>query len=55
MKLNGDSLKIESRSEIDDLQAILQTYLKNGGELASVTNDELTKIIVQLDVLYMNW
>lgn len=54
MKLDGDKIVIESRYEIDDIQAMIDCYLKNG-KPKRVSKEELTTLREQLDALYMCW
>lgn len=54
MKLDGDKIVIESRYEIDDIQAMIDCYLKNG-KPERVSKEELKKLREQLDALYMCW
>lgn len=53
MKVKGDKIVIESRSEIDVLQDMIETYLKTGNAAGYKT--ELETIKEQLDVLYISW
>lgn len=54
MKLDGDKIVIESRYEIDDFQAMIDCYLKNG-KPERVSKEELKKLRDKLDALYMCW
>lgn len=55
MKLEGDTIVIESRYEIDDIIKMVEVYQKSGEKRNSLTDDELNRIKEQLDVLYMTW
>ena len=54
MKLDGDKIVIESRYEINDIQAMIDCYLKHG-EPKWWSKEELEKLRDKLDVLYMCW
>lgn len=54
MKLDNDKIIIESRYEIDDIQEMIDCYLKYG-EPRCITKEELERIRKQLDTLYMCW
>lgn len=54
MKLNGDKIVIESRYEIDDIQAMIDCFLKNG-KPERVSKEDLITIKNNLDALYMCW
>jgi hypothetical protein len=55
MKLQGDTIVIESRYEIDDLIRMVEVYQKSGEKRNSLTDEELNRLKDQLDVLYMSW
>ena len=59
MKLNGDVISLESRQEINDVQAMIKCYKKHltatSASPASVTVEELDNLLHQLDVLYLEW
>lgn len=54
MKLDGDKIVIESRYEIDDIQAMIECFLKHG-KPERVSEEELKKLRDALDGLYMCW
>lgn len=54
MKLDGDKIMIESRYEIDDIQAMIDCYLKNC-KPERVSKEELKTLRERLDALYMCW
>ncbi|MBO5093176.1 MAG: hypothetical protein J6C33_02330 [Lachnospiraceae bacterium] len=54
MKLTGDKIIIESRYEIDDIQAMIDCYLEHGRQ-EDVTKSELKRLRDELDALYMCW
>ena len=54
MRLENDTLIIESRREISDLQEMIEIYLKEG-KPNCLTPEELKDINDKLDVLYMCW
>lgn len=55
MRLNEDTIVIESRSEIDDIIRMIEVYQQSGEHPESLTQDELNRLKKQLDVLYMCW
>lgn len=55
MKLQGDTIVIESRYEIDDIIKMIDVYQKSGEKKNSLTDEELNRLKGQLDVLYMSW
>lgn len=58
MKLGDNgTIVIESRYEIDDLQAMIDLLIQSGkaGKDTYMSKDELAKLRDQLDVLYMSW
>lgn len=50
---NG-TLVIESRYEIDDLQAMIDLLIQSDKD-TYMSKDELARLRDQLDVLYMSW
>ena len=54
MKLAEDKIIIESRYEIDDIQAMIDCYLEHGRQ-EHVTKTELKRLQDGLDALYMCW
>lgn len=54
MKLNETEVIIETRSDIDLLQAMIESYLKNSSVDKS-TKEMLVKLENQLDGLYYSW
>lgn len=54
MRLDGDKIVIESRYEIDEIQEMIDCYLKNG-KPERLSKEELTAIKKNLDALYMCW
>lgn len=55
MKLgDGGTLVIESRYEIDDLQAMIDLLIQSDRD-NYMSKDELVRLRDQLDVLYMSW
>lgn len=50
---NG-TLVIESRYEIDDLQAMIDLLIQSDKDIY-MSKDELARLRDQLDVLYMSW
>lgn len=54
MVLNGDKIVIESRYEIDDIQEMIDCFLKNGNP-KRLTREELLSLRDKLDALYMCW
>lgn len=59
MKLEQDTIVLESRYEIDDILDMIDCYKTHltvtGARPASVTMEELDKLKSQLDVLYLSW
>jgi hypothetical protein len=58
MKLGDNgTIVIESRYEIDDLQAMIDLLIQSGkaGKDTYMSKDELARLRDQLDVLYMSW
>lgn len=53
MKLAGDSLKFESRSEVDELSVVLQEWLKTHQNDSKAKNVE--RAIDILEALYIAW
>ena len=54
MKLDRDKIVIEARSEIDALQDMMQEYLKRN-KLPESEKRDISRIVSQLDALYMSW
>ena len=54
MKLDGDKIVIESRYEINDIQAMIDCYLKHS-KPEWLSKEELERLRDKLDVLYMCW
>ena len=55
MKLGDNgTLVIESRYEIDDIQAMIDLLIQSGRD-NYMSKDELVRLRDQLDVLYMSW
>lgn len=54
MKLDRDKIVIESRSEIDTIQNMMQQYLEKN-KLPENEKRDISQIISQLDALYMCW
>ena len=55
MKLaDGGTLVIESRYEIDDIQAMIDLLIQSDRD-NYMSKDELVRLRDQLDVLYMSW
>lgn len=54
MKLDGDKIVIESRYEINDIQAMIDCYLKHS-KPEWLSKEELERLWDKLDVLYMCW
>ena len=58
MKLGDNgTIVIDSRYEIDDLQAMIDLLIQSGkaGKDTYMSKDELARLRDQLDVLYMSW
>lgn len=54
MKLDGDRIIIESRTEINKLIAMVDMYVESG-ECDEDGMEELARLSKQLRVLYMEW
>lgn len=53
MKKNGDSIKFEYRSEVDEVENALEIYLK---EHPTESNKETIKQMIDLlEVMYLEW
>lgn len=55
MKVQGDKIVIESRSEIDDIIKMIEVYQRSGEKPNCLSEDELNRLKDQLDTLYMCW
>lgn len=53
MKLNGDSLQFEYRSEVDHISAALQEWLKT--HVNDPKSEDVKAAIGKLEALYIGW